>query len=464
MKNMEALQDESIHEIINLVRSITNPKALREALEDYHDHDISDALELLSTKERLMLYQVLGIERTADVISYLDEPEQYISEINIADAARIIAEMDADDAVDLLDEINDEYEAKLLDLLSKKDASDIKLIQSYNDDEVGSMMTTNYLQITKGITIKQAMKELIRQSKDIDNIDTLYVVDENNLFYGEISLRDLIRARADDNLEDLIMTEYPVLYDRLKVQDCLEDIKDYAEQSLPVINIDLKLLGIITAQDIIERVEAELSEDYVKLGGLSSAEDLDEPVRQSVKKRLPWLCALLVLGMLVSSVVGIFEGVVDKIAILVAFQSLVLDMAGNVGTQSLAVTIRVLMSDEVGPKDKMKLIFKEIKVGLTNGLVLGIGAFLLIGLYIMLLMHREASFAFAVSACVGAALLTAMLVSSLVGTVIPITFQKLGVDPAVASGPFITTVNDLVAVVSYYGLCWLLLIKVMHFA
>ena len=464
MKNMEALQDESIHEIINLVRSITNPKALREALEDYHDHDISDALELLSTKEGLMLYQVLGIERTADVISYLDEPEQYISEINIADAARIIAEMDADDAVDLLDEINDEYEAKLLDLLSKKDASDIKLIQSYNDDEVGSMMTTNYLQITKGITIKQAMKELIRQSKDIDNIDTLYVVDENNLFYGEISLRDLIRARADDNLEDLIMTEYPVLYDRLKVQDCLEDIKDYAEQSLPVINIDLKLLGIITAQDIIERVEAELSEDYVKLGGLSSAEDLDEPVRQSVKKRLPWLCALLVLGMLVSSVVGIFEGVVDKIAILVAFQSLVLDMAGNVGTQSLAVTIRVLMSDEVGPKDKMKLIFKEIKVGLTNGLVLGIGAFLLIGLYIMLLMHREASFAFAVSACVGAALLTAMLVSSLVGTVIPITFQKLGVDPAVASGPFITTVNDLVAVVSYYGLCWLLLIKVMHFA
>ena len=464
MKNMEALQDESIHEIINLVRSITNPKALREALEDYHDHDISDALELLSTKERLMLYQVLGIERTADVISYLDEPEQYISEINIADAARIIAEMDADDAVDLLDEINDEYEAKLLDLLSKKDASDIKLIQSYNDDEVGSMMTTNYLQITKGITIKQAMKELIRQSKDIDNIDTLYVVDENNLFYGEISLRDLIRARADDNLEDLIMTEYPVLYDRLKVQDCLEDIMDYAEQSLPVINIDLKLLGIITAQDIIERVEAELSEDYVKLGGLSSAEDLDEPVRQSVKKRLPWLCALLVLGMLVSSVVGIFEGVVDKIAILVAFQSLVLDMAGNVGTQSLAVTIRVLMSDEVGPKDKMKLIFKEIKVGLTNGLVLGIGAFLLIGLYIMLLMHREASFAFAVSACVGAALLTAMLVSSLVGTVIPITFQKLGVDPAVASGPFITTVNDLVAVVSYYGLCWLLLIKVMHFA
>ncbi|MBQ4252294.1 MAG: magnesium transporter [Erysipelotrichaceae bacterium] len=464
MKNMEALQDESIHEIINLIRSITNPKALREALEDYHDHDISDALELLSTKERLMLYQVLGIERTADVISYLDEPEQYISEINIADAARIIAEMDADDAVDLLDEINDEYEAKLLDLLSKKDASDIKLIQSYNDDEVGSMMTTNYLQITKGITIKQAMKELIRQSKDIDNIDTLYVVDENNLFYGEISLRDLIRARADDNLEDLIMTEYPVLYDRLKVQDCLEDIKDYAEQSLPVINIDLKLLGIITAQDIIERVEAELIEDYVKLGGLSSAEDLDEPVSQSVKKRLPWLCALLVLGMMVSSVVGIFEGVVDKIAILVAFQSLVLDMAGNVGTQSLAVTIRVLMSDEVGPKDKLKLIFKEIKVGLTNGLVLGIGAFLLIGLYIMLLMHREASFAFAVSACVGAALLTAMLVSSLVGTVIPITFQKLGVDPAVASGPFITTVNDLVAVVSYYGLCWLLLIKVMHFA
>jgi magnesium transporter len=182
-----------------------------------------------------------------------------------------------------------------------------------------------------------------------------------------------------------------------------------------------------------------------------------------MKKRLPWLGALLVLGMLVSSVVGIFEDVVAQIALIVCFQSLVLDMAGNVGTQSLAVTIRVLMDEDITPKQKWQLIAKEIRVGFCNGLLLGTASFVFIGLYVMLAKHQPARFAFAVSLCVGVALLVAMLISSLVGTVVPILFKQMKIDPAVASGPFITTINDLVAVVSYYGLAWILLINVLKF-
>ena len=219
---------------------------------------------------------------------------------------------------------------------------------------------------------------------------------------------------------------------------------------------------MLTAQDVIETVDEELSDDYVKLGGLTSEEDLNESLFDSMKKRLPWLGALLVLGMLVSSVVGIFEGVVSQIAIIVCFQSLVLDMAGNVGTQSLAVTIRVLMDEDVTPRQKWGLIFKEIRVGLTNGLLLGTAAFLFIGLYVHFFKDYDISHAFSISACVGVALLVAMVVSSGVGTVVPILFTRIGIDPAVASGPFITTINDLVAVVSYYGLSWILLINVMH--
>lgn len=185
----------------------------------------------------------------------------------------------------------------------------------------------------------------------------------------------------------------------------------------------------------------------------------NESTWQSMKKRLPWLMALLVLGMVVSSVVGIFEEVVALVPIVICFQSLVLDMAGNVGTQSLAVTIRVLMDENITGKEQMLLVGKEMKIGLLNGSFLGSLAVFFLGIYIHLTKGYEWQGAFLVSGCVGIALLVAMVVSSLVGTIVPMFFHKIKVDPAVASGPLITTVNDLVAVVTYYGLAYIFLIK-----
>ena len=461
MQNMDYLQDENVKEIIELIKTIKQPRKLRRELENYHDNDISYALEGLTKEERLSLYQIIGLERTADVFSYLDDVDEYLSEINLNDAARIIEEMDSDDAVDVLEQIDDEFADKLVSLLTKKTSRDIRMIRSYDEDEIGSKMTTNYVSIPRTSTIKEAMKELVRQSEDNDNIDPIYVTDEKDQFYGEIPLKELIKARANANLENLIITEYPVIHDHEKIADALTYIREYAEQSIPVISEDNRLLGVLTAQDIIETVDEELSEDYAKLAGLTAEEDLNESLFDSMKKRLPWLGALLVLGMMVSSVVGIFEGVVAQIAIIVCFQSLVLDMAGNVGTQSLAVTIRVLMDEDVTFKQKWGLILKEVRVGLANGLLLGAASFLFIGLYVHFFKGYQWGFAFAVSFCVGVALLVAMLISSLVGTTVPMIFHKLNIDPAVASGPFITTINDLVAVVSYYGLAWILLINVL---
>ena len=461
MQNMDYLQDENVKEIIELIKTIKQPRKLRRELENYHDNDISYALEGLTKEERLSLYQIIGLERTADVFSYLDDVDEYLSEINLNDAARIIEEMDSDDAVDVLEQIDDEFADKLVSLLTKKTSRDIRMIRSYDEDEIGSKMTTNYVSIPRTSTIKEAMKELVRQSEDNDNIDPIYVTDEKDQFYGEIPLKELIKARANANLENLIITEYPDIHDHEKIADALTYIREYAEQSIPVISEDNRLLGVLTAQDIIETVDEELSEDYAKLAGLTAEEDLNESLFDSMKKRLPWLGALLVLGMMVSSVVGIFEGVVAQIAIIVCFQSLVLDMAGNVGTQSLAVTIRVLMDEDVTVRQKWGLILKEVRVGFANGLLLGAASFLFIGLYVHFFKGYPWGFAFAVSFCVGVALLAAMLISSLVGTTVPMIFHKINIDPAVASGPFITTINDLVAVVSYYGLAWILLINVL---
>gem|GEM_PF-5712373 len=179
------------------------------------------------------------------------------------------------------------------------------------------------------------------------------------------------------------------------------------------------ILGVITAHSLIEVVDDEMGEDYAKLAGLTAEEDLSEPLSASLKKRMPWLLVLLVLGMCVSSVVGLFEKVISQLTIIMAFQSLILDMAGNVGTQSLAVTIRVLTDENITFKEKLSLVAKEMKIGFSGGVILGVISILFVGLYLMVFKAKTAAFAFAVSACIGAALLLSMVISSAVGTLIP---------------------------------------------
>ena len=339
---------------------------------------------------------------------------------------------------------------------------EIALLVSFDEDEIGSKMTTNYISVHANADIRQAMCSLIEQAAEHDNISTIYVVENDDTLVGAIELKDLIIAREDTMLDTITMTSYPYVYANERIAECINHIVDYSEDTIPVLDADNKLRGVLTSQDIMQLVDDEMGEDYAKLAGLSAEEDLNEPLKKSLQKRLPWLVTLLGLGLLVSGVVGIFESVAAHLPFIIAFQSLVLDMAGNSGTQSLAVTIRVLMDEKLSGKQKLSLIAKEGKVGLINGFILGILSFLLIGLYLLAAKGQPAISAFAVSFCTGAALLSAMFLSGLSGTVIPLMFKKINIDPAVASGPLITTINDLVAVTAYYGLAWLLLIHVLH--
>lgn len=377
---MENKAPKIVEEIVAVIRSGAEKKQLLQRLDDYHANDIAQSLSYLSQTERLSLYAVLGVEWVSEILAYVEDPEPYARELGTEKLAAIINEMDADDAVDLLQKLDEADKEKLRPYLDEHVRADLQLIASYDEDRIGSLITTNYICIPKTLDIRAAMHELICQAGEHDNISTLYVTDESGKFSGAIDLKDLIIAR------------------------------------------------------------------------------------QSIKKRLPWLMILLVLGMLVSSVVGAFEGVVAILPIVICFQSLVLDMAGNVGTQSLAVTIRVLMDEELGAKEKRKLVAKESKAGMSNGLLLGALAVAFLGVYVRLFKGYAPAQAFLISFCVGVALLLSMIVSSLVGTLVPMFFKKIKVDPAVASGPLITTINDLVAVVIYYGLAWVLLIHLAHIA
>ncbi len=451
-------------QIVEIIKSTRSIDEMTEKLKDFHDKDIAQSFELLNTAERNLLYSALDAEWLADIISYIDNPAQYVEEIGIEKLAAIINEMDADDAVDLWSVIEESVKVKLRPMIDDETKTDIRLINSYEEDEIGSLITTNFICIKQNLTIRQAMHELVRQAGENDNISTIYVVDEKNRFCGAIDLKDLIIARESTKLETLISYAYPYLLDHEKISDSIQKIKDYAEDSLPVLDKNKKIVGIITSQDVVEAVDDELGEDYAKLAGLASEEDIKETTKESVKKRLPWLIILLFLGMGVSTVVGAFEGVVAVLPVVICFQSLILDMAGNVGTQSLAVTIRVLMDENLTGKDKLKLVIKEMKVGFCNGALLGILALVCLGVYIALFKGYAFGTAMVISACVGVSLLVAIVISSLIGTLVPMLFHKMKIDPAVASGPLITTVNDLVAVVTYYGLAWIFLIKLIHIA
>lgn len=442
---------------VELLKSDISPKAMQEKLLSFHEKDIASALTELSRSERAKLYRITDSRELADILEYAEQSEEYIKELSVAKSLEVLSCLEPAAAAEYINTLEKEKRSLLLELLPKEAAEDIMLLLSFDEEEIGSVMTTNYIEINSEISVKEAMHSLVEQAAENDNISTLYVVDGERTFYGAIDLKDLITARETTPLATLVTTSYPYVYAFEAIDDCVERIMKYSEDSIPVLSRDNKLLGVITAQDFVRLVDDEMGEDYAKFAGLSAEEDVNEPLKKSVKKRLPWLFVLLGLGLAVSSVVGVFESVVASLTLVVCFQSLILDMAGNVGTQSLAVTIRVLMDERLGGKDKLRLVFKESRVGIVNGLITGASAFVVTGVYLAFIKDQPIGTAFAIAACIGAALVFSMFFAGTVGAFVPICFKKFKIDPAAASGPLITTVNDLVAVVTYYGLASLLI-------
>ena len=466
MKNTEAVtvsQPNYSAEIIAAMREGLTPKQMQEKVLSYHEKDIAEALPQLTDEERTRLFRILDADSLADIFQYIDDPAPCLRELGIRKKAEVLSRMEPSVAAEILQGLSREEREALVELMDPDARSEIVMLNSFDDDEIGSKMSTNYVAIHDTCTVKLAMSELIRQAAENDNITTLYVIDKNGTFCGAIDLKDLIIAREGTSLSDITTFSYPYVYAKSSVEACMPQLTDYYEDSIPVLDNDNKLIGVVTAHDLIGVMEDELNEDYAKLAGLTAEEDLGEPIRRSVRKRLPWLGILLLMGLGVSATVGLFESIVAQLPVIMCFQSLILDMAGNVGTQSLAVAIRVLVDGQLTGRQKAFLVFKEARVGIFNGLIMGILSFAAIGGYLCLTGNAPA-FAFAVSGCLGLAMLSAMFISSLSGTVIPLFFRRIGIDPAVASGPLITTVNDLVAVISYYGLAWLILINLLRLA
>jgi len=449
-------------QILGIIRSNCTDEEIREQLQEYHENDVATIFEELTSEERERLRNILGNEIMSDIVSFLDDAGEYLSEIDADDAAEIIEQMDADDAVEALDDLDEETRSEIIELIEDEEIKeDIELIDSYEDDEFGSRMSTNFIVVKRSHTIKETMKTLVSEAAENDNIYTLFVVNDDDSFYGVIDLKDLIVARSTVELESLICNTFPFVYDKDKIDENIERLRGYSENMIPVLSSsNNSVLGVITSTDIIELVDEERGDDYAKLAALSSEEEPDETLFASMKKRVPWLIALLFMGLVVSAVVGVFEGVVAALPMIVSFQSLILGMAGNVGTQSLAVTVRALGNQEDNSlKNHFITILKEIRVALLNGIALGAISFVIVAGYLFISSSYALTFVLAAGGCVGLAMCFAMAISGFTGAAIPVCLCRFGIDPAVASGPLITTINDLVAVISYYGLAWALLLN-----
>jgi magnesium transporter len=441
-----------ILEILNLIQNTMDDEVLSDELSQYHASDIADSFDELTDEEIRRLYDILPSEFLADIITYIEEKERYLDLMENEDVADILDNMESNDAAEVLEELDEEDILEINQLVEPETLEDINLINSYDDNELGSVMSTDYIEIKADLTIKQAMKAVINSANEVENINVIYVTDEVGKYVGIITLRDLIRARSTDLLEDIIKTNYPTLYDYSLLDEIDHDILDYELESYGVLDRRGLLIGIVNDETLIELVEEEYKEDYAMLAGISEIEDTTEPIYKSVLARLPWLAFLLVIGLLVSLLTSSFEKVILELTTVVFFQSLILGMAGNTGTQSLAVTISKLNDDE---KKIGKVIKRELMTGFLNGLIIAVIAFGLV-MGFLLLRNEGVAASLKTALSVSISLIISMSIAAFLGAFVPYVLSKLKVDPAVASGPFITTINDIVAIIIYYSLASLL--------
>jgi magnesium transporter len=441
-----------ILEILNLIQNTIDDEVLSDELSQYHASDIADSFDELTDEEIRRLYDILPSEFLADIITYIEEKERYLDLMENEDVADILDNMESNDAAEVLEELDEEDILEINQLVEPETLEDINLINSYDDNELGSVMSTDYIEIKADLTIKQAMKAVINSAYEVENINVIYVTDEVGKYVGIITLRDLIRARSTDLLEDIIKTNYPTLYDYSLLDEIDHDILDYELESYGVLDRRGLLIGIVNDETLIELVEEEYKEDYAMLAGISEIEDTTEPIYKSVLARLPWLAFLLVIGLLVSLLTSSFEKVILELTTVVFFQSLILGMAGNTGTQSLAVTISKLNDDE---KKIGKVIKRELITGFLNGLIIAVIAFGLV-MGFLLLRNEGMAASLKTALSVSISLIISMSIAAFLGAFVPYVLSKLKVDPAVASGPFITTINDIVAIIIYYSLASLL--------
>ena len=443
------LTDELISKILDFINS-SDDNSILETLSNYHHADIAEIIEELNSEEATYIIKLLDSEKTSDVLMELDDDyrEKILKNLSIKEIAEEVEELDSDDATDIISELPEEKQKKVISkIIDAEHKADIKELLKYDEDSAGGLMAKELIKVNENWTVTRCVKEMRSQASEVTRVHSVYVVDNDDILLGRLSLKDLLVANPKTKIRSIYKKNVDHVYDSDSAESVASTMQKYDLGAIPVVNKKKKLLGRITIDDIVDLIKEEAEEDYQLAAGILQDVDVDDTIFELTKARLPWLIVGLIGGIGAAFVMVGFDEILIQNEILFYFTPLIAAMAGNVGVQSSAIIVQGLANDDIRGSINNRL-FKETLLSILNGVILAILLFLFIYFW-----KGDTNIALALSV----ALVVVVIVAGIIGTFIPLFLNKRGIDPAIATGPFITTSNDIFGILIYFMVAKLIL-------
>ena len=443
MKTFE-LSKEIIQEISQLISSKKN-KEIKKIVDGIHYADLAEIINELDFDQRIYLIKLIDSDKTSDVLTEVDEDvrEKILEALSVKEIAGEIKELDSDDAVDILSDLPDEKQEKVISFIKDESKTEnIRELLNYEEDTAGGLMAKELISVNENWSVLKCLREIRRQAKDITRVHSIYVLNRKKVLIGRLSLKDLITSPSKSKIQEIYIPKVDYVHVNDSADEVAKLMSKYDLEAIPVVNNNIELLGRITIDDIVDYIKDEAEEDYRLAAGISEDVEADDSIFDLTKARLPWLILGLFGGLGSVFILESFESIMGskELRSLFFYTPLIAAMAGNVGVQSSAIVVQGLANDVIKGSLISRLV-KEIGLTIINGLILSL---------ILILFGMIINQSLEMSIAISSSMVLVIIVAALIGTSVPIILDKFGIDPAIATGPFITTGNDVVGILLFF--------------
>ena len=435
---------------VKLLIQAEDNAALEILFSELHPADIAEVLDDVNWEEAAYLVRLLDSEKTAEALMELDDDdrERLLDELTPKEIADEVGELDTDDAVDVISELDDDIQlAVIAQIEDAEHRADIREMMQYDENSAGGLMAKELIKVKESWTVAGCVREMRRQAEEVTRVHSIYVVSKEDELIGRLSLKDLLTTDTKTKITEIYIPKVDFVYVTDTAEDVAKVMQKYDLEAIPVVDENKKLLGRITIDDIVDFIKEEAEKDYQMAAGISQVVEADDSILQLTRARLPWLFLGLLGGVGAAYIMGGFEDFLDDHAILLLFTPLIAAMAGNVGVQSSAIIVQGLANDDVKGSIANRLV-KEMLLAMLNGAALAIVLF-----FFLWAWKGEMSYSLSISI----SLFVVIIVAGIIGTFIPLFLHKRGIDPAIATGPFITTSNDIFGILIYLWIAKMIL-------
>ncbi|MDR2222820.1 MAG: magnesium transporter [Flavobacteriaceae bacterium] len=444
------ISKESIQQFEELIAE-KNEKELLHILQDIHYADIAEIMNELEDEEAFYIFNILDSEVTAEILLELDEDvrEKLLSSLSPKEIAEELDELDTDDATDIISELSPDIKEEVLsELEDLEHARDIVELLRYDEDTAGGLMAKEFVSVNENWSILTCVKEMRKQAENVSRVHSIYVVDDESRLKGRLSLKDLLTSSTTTHISDVYIRKVDFVKVDTENVEVARIMQKYDLEAIPVVDEMGRLVGRITIDDIVDVIKEEADKDYQLAAGISQDVEANDSILMLTRARLPWLVLAMIGGFIAVNVSRSFEGAMEKFGVLFFFTPLIAAMAGNVGVQSSAIIVQGLANNSI-TGSIWKRLLKEVTLSLLNGFLLAI--------LMMLGSHFLLGVDYIIGITVSTALVSVIIIASLIGTFVPIFLNKYGIDPALATGPFITTSNDIFGILIYFSIAKVIL-------